>query len=256
VESALSARSSPLAITAESFSYDNVMDLVLAKENLAAESFNFTPPKMSVTYYKDTLATNKLYAEGWSKDLSRVAKMAPLSVAAFQKLFNGTRIPAVTGLFDDGLNLDQAEKVLDLIDSGITDVNRLKFYGRLLDSGVSISTPTIKAFNNLLQSAEFAGVSLNPLGQIKTATGIDVEVFSGGSGSAGDHLNDLMNILLEAGDPNPNIASEKRRYVDESLRQGKVLITGKQPLTYANLMELNDAIGDTPNLINCILIHG
>jgi hypothetical protein len=195
---------------------------------------------------------NYLYPITWSNDASRVAKMTtsapPLSVAAFQELFNGNRGLGVTGLFDEGLGLDQANKVLDLIDSGITDVNSLKFYGRLLDSGVLISTPTIKAFDNLWKKAEFAGVNVSPLGQIKTASGINVTAFSGGSGPAGntpgDHLNHLMNILLKAGDPDPNIASQQSRYLQGSLQAGEVAITGK-PLTYTNLMEVNDAIPDS-----------
>jgi hypothetical protein len=256
IEGVLSDRQSKLMISGKNFSYENVMDLVLAAGDLGAESFSFngTLPTntMSVTYYKDTQATNKLYAEGWSNDASRVAKMTtsapPLSVAAFQELFNGNRGLGVTGLFDEGLGLDQANKVLDLIDSGITDVNSLKFYGRLLDSGVLISTPTIKAFDNLWKKAEFAGVNVSPLGQIKTASGINVTAFSGGSGPAGntpgDHLNHLMNILLKAGDPDPNIASQQSRYLQGSLQAGEVAITGK-PLTYTNLMEVNDAIPDS-----------
>jgi hypothetical protein len=52
-----------------------------------------------------------------------------------------------------------------------------------------------------------------------------------------------MNILLKAGNPDPNIASGQARYLDGSLQTGEVSITGKS-LTYANLMELNDAIPD------------
>ena len=111
-----------------------------------------------------------------------------------------------------------------------------------------ISTPTIKAFDNLWKKAEFAGVNVSPLGQIKGPSGINVTAFSGGSGPAGntpgDHLNHLMNILLEAGDPDPNIASQQSRYLQGSLQAGEVAITGK-PLTYTNLMEVNDAIPDS-----------
>ncbi|MFM7458304.1 MAG: hypothetical protein ACKO3R_06560 [bacterium] len=204
---------------------------------------------------------NYLYPIVWSNDASRVAKMGvsvpPLSTAAFKELFNGNRGLGITGLFDDGLNLGQAEKVLDLIDSGITDVNRLKFYSRLLDSGVTISAPTIKAFDNLWNGAEFAGVSVSPSGQVKTPSGINVTAFSGGSGpagnTAGDHLNHLMNILLKAGNPDSNIASKQRNYLEESLRAGEVLITRK-PLNYTNLMELNDVVPDSDQL-NKLRIH-
>ena len=258
---ALSDRSAALQITSESFSYENVMDIVLGTENLGAESFNFSGSTMSVEYYKDAQATNKLYAEGWSKDASRVADMQasvpPLSVAAFKELFNGNRALGVTGLFDEGLSLDKAKKVLSLIDNGVTDVNRLRFYGRVLDSGVSISTATIKAFDDLWNKAEFAGVSVSPLGQVKTASGINVTAFSGGSGplgnTPGDHLNHLMNILLKAGNPDPGIASAQRSYLDGSLKGGDVEITGK-PLTYANLMELNDVVPD-PDALSKLRIH-
>ena len=85
-----------------------------------------------------------------------------------------------------------------------------------------ISTPTIKAFDNLWKKAEFAGVNVSPLGQIKGPSGINVTAFSGGSGPAGntpgDHLDHLMNILLEAGDPDPNIASQQSRYLQGSLQ--------------------------------------
>jgi hypothetical protein len=184
------------------------------------------------------------------------ASVPPLSVSAFQELFNGNRGMGVTGLFDEGLSLAKAKKVLDLIDNGITDVNRLRFYGRVLDSGVLITAQTIKAFDDLWNKPEFAGVSVSPLGQIKTPSGVNVTAFSGGSGPAGntpgDHLNHLMNIFLKPGDLDPNkaseksqylIASEQSRYLEASLKGGDVEITGK-PLTYANLMELNDAIPD------------
>ena len=255
LEGMLSDSDSKLIITGKNFSYENVMDIVLAAGDLGAESFSFngTLPTdtMSVTYYKDTQATNKLYAEGWSNDASRVAKMAagvpPLSVTAFKELFNGNRALDVTGLFDEGFNLNQAQKILGLIDGGITDVDRLKFYGRILDSGVPISASMIKAFDNLWNGAEFTGVTVSPTGQIKTANGINVTAFSGGSGplgnTPGDHLNHLMNILLKAGNPDPNIASEQARYLNECLQTGEVAITGKS-LTYANLMEVNDAIAD------------
>jgi hypothetical protein len=99
-----------------------------------------------------------------------------------------------------------------------------------------------------LDTAEFAGVSVSPSGQIKTASGINVTAFSGGSGptgnTPGDHLNHLMNILLKAGNPDPNIASQQSRYLEGSLQTGEVAITEK-PLTYTNLMELNDVIPDT-----------
>ncbi|MEB3315600.1 MAG: hypothetical protein VKK32_05265, partial [Candidatus Melainabacteria bacterium] len=180
-----------------------------------------------------------------------------LSVTAFKELFNGNRALGVTGLFDEGLSLDKAKKVLDLIDNGVTDVDRLRFYGRVLDSGVSISTATIKAFDDLWNKAEFAGVNVLPTGQIKTASGINVTAFSGGSGplgnTPGDHLNHLMNILLKAGNPDPGIASAQRSYLDGSLKGGDVEITGK-PLTYANLMELNDVVPD-PDALSKLRIH-
>ena len=261
----LSNKESALMITGKDFSYENAMDIVLAAGDLevANLSFNGTLPAhtMSVTYHKDTQATNKLYAEGWSNDATRVADMQasvpPLSAAAFQELFNGNRGLGVKGLFDEGLSLDKAKKVLSLIDNGITDVNRLRLYGRVLDSGVLISAPTIKAFDDLWNKAEFAGVSVSPLGQVKTPSGINVTAFSGGSGPAGntpgDHLNHLMNILLRAGDPDPNIASEQSRYLEASLKGGDVEITGK-PLTYANLMELNDVVPD-PDALSKLRIH-
>jgi hypothetical protein len=242
-----------LMITNEAFSYENVMDIVLAEEDLAAETitFNLATGSTSVEYYADPKAKNKLYAEGWSNDASRIAQMAAgtpsLNADSFRELFNGNRATGVLGLFDEGVNLGIAKQVLNLIDSGITDVNRLKFYGKLLSSGLTIAPQTLKLFDNLWNETEFSGASVNPFGQITLPDGsVDVQVFYGGAGSppAGAKLNHLMNILLRAGDPNPSIALEQRRYLMSSLEAGSVAITGKD-VTYDNLMELNDAIPDT-----------
>ena len=71
------------------------------------------------------------------------------------------------GFFFINDQITDAKDVLFLIDNGITDTNRLSLFSRLISSNKnSLTIQEILSLNEFIDSPEFAGVNLNPNGEL------------------------------------------------------------------------------------------
>ena len=232
-------------VTEKDFNYDNMMELLDVLD--------------------DPIEFNKLHTEPWIKE--RADLFQPVANGGigwteqeFRDFFNsdvdtdGDGKP--DGLFEQGMSMSNARQVLALIDVKIESIQTLnkfdgiRLYANLLDDpNLNITTSTIIAFDEKLNSPEFISISsINPDGDLVPPIPplAYTPIFE--DGSIGDETDGRLNLMLQMltgqGDANPNIASTMRAYIEQALITGKTPISEKD-FTYDNIMEVIDAIGDT-----------